>query len=260
MKKHKIISNLLTLKTVTVGTKSNLALFVSTGSIYQDREGKIKICLNKRLIICVFLLLFVACKEEHKKIETYYYKEYYYSVANNTSNHSYCAMKIIEEYDIRKQITYIYSDFAKEITHKTIEYYKLLESGMLLLKNVNDTGKLYLSTKFIDSCITYNYDNEIYNYVAAKTHCFLGEEKMTINKEKDTINSYVFHKAYGIGFAVVYKVFYDNFFIPIKTEIIAGDVPIDSVIRTNSIPYEFELLLREEQEWNSEQITQKNEN
>ena len=196
--------------------------------------------------VCIFLLLLISCKEDIK-IEKYYYEVY---TDMDTILYSYSATKIIDSNDVRKQITYRYNDIEKKIVRKSIEYYRLNGKNMFLLKNNTDSGKLFLSAEHIDSCITYSYGDELYDQVAAITHCFLGENKLKVS-EDNYIESYEFYKIHGLGGmgSVKYKVFYDKSFVPIRTERTAGYSPIDTIIRTDSIPFEFKILLNQEHEW-----------
>ena len=194
--------------------------------------------------LCIFLLLFIACRED-VKVKEYYYKVYYEIDLNETDSvfYSYHAIKITDKNNIREQITYRYSDHRKQITNKSIEYYKLTKNSLTQLNNINDNkGKLVLSTKHVDSCVLYSYGNELHDRIAAITHCFLGEKKIK-SVEGKYVESYEFYKMYGLEMGLVYRVFYDKSFIPIKTVREEGYAPIDSIIRTNVIPSEFKLLL-----------------
>ena len=203
-----------------------------------------KIYIKKISFVCTLLLFCIACKEEIK-VKEYYYKVY---ESKDSIPYYYQAVKIVDKNNIREQITYVYNDIDKKISLKPIEYYKLQGNNMLKLGNINSSGRLYLSTEYVDSCITYGYGDELYDDVAAITHCFRG--KKVIEFEDKHIESYEFSKTYGLGgTAVLYKVFYDKSFIPIKTERISGYSYINIIVRTNFVPYEFKLLLNREQEW-----------
>lgn len=196
-------------------------------------------------LACIILLLFTACKD-NKVV-----KEYYYEIYQNMDSipHNYQAVKIIDRNDIRKQVTYRYNDICKKLTDKPIEYFKLSGTNVWQLNNINDGGKLYLSTEYIDSCITYAFGNDLYDIVASTTHCFRGRKRLK-QSNGQYITSYEFTKTFGLGMDnVSYSVFYDMSFVPIKAERIAGYSPIDRINRINSIPSEFESLLNKEVEW-----------
>ena len=204
-----------------------------------------QIYVKKISFVCACILLFIAC-EDGMVVKEYYYKIY---CDTDSLPCSYQAVKIFDRNNIRTQIAYEYSNFTKEIRNKEIKYYKLTNNSMFLLKNINDDGKLYLSIEHIDSCIRYNYADESYNQIAALTHCYLGEKRIKLS-EDNYIESYEFCQEYGLGIdGTEYRTFYDKSFIPIKMKYVSGYSPIDSIIRTDFIPSEFELLLNREQEW-----------
>lgn len=207
----------------------------------------VNICINltKIGIFCIFLILNTACKE-HRKTQEYYYEVY--EILDSVPQH-YQAIKIIDKNGIREQITYRYSDINKKLTGKSIEYYKILGNNILKLNNINDSGKLYISTEYIDSCITYSTGNNLHDLVASIIHCYRGRRIIKSNENK-WITSYEFSKSYGTGMGnVSYRVFYDTSFIPIKTERISGYSNNDSILRISSIPSEFKSLLNKEQDW-----------
>jgi hypothetical protein len=195
-------------------------------------------------------LLFTACKERTITKE-HYYENYTFGSSNPTS---YLATKTIDKGNRRKQITYRYSDFAKEITKKEIDYFILTKNCMFVPKKADGTKSLYLSTKYVDSCIVWippvePNDYFIDNSFAAKTHCFIGEKKIKLG-ENNYIETYEFYYKIGLAEdAPLHRIFYDKSFILVRMENVSGYTYFDSLIRINSIPLEFELLLNKEQEW-----------
>ncbi len=199
----------------------------------------LKICF-----ICI-LLLNIACKENWQ-IHEYYYEVYQYM---DSIPCEYQAIKIIDKNGIRQQITYRYNDKHKELTGKSTEYYKLIRNNILKLNNANDSGQLYMSAEYLDSCITYSTGNGLHDLVASITHCFLGKKRIKMD-ENTSITSYEFSKKYGMGMeTVLYRDFYDTSFILLKTERISGYSGVESIRRINFIPYEFKSLLKQEQDW-----------
>ena len=204
--------------------------------------------VKKNSFIFILILLFTAC-EDDIVVKKYYYEVYQFE---DSIPCGYQAVKIIDKNNKRKNIIYQYSVFRKEINYKKIAYYKLDKNNMFWLRNANDdTGKLYLSTKYKDSCIIYGYDDEVYNKIAAITHCYIGKKRIKLS-ENNYIKSYEFYQECGLGIdAVLCRIFYDKSFIPIKVEYLQN-TRTDLIIRTNNIPSEFKLLLSKEQEWITE--------
>ena len=205
----------------------------------------IRINLTKIGLFCAFVILNIACKE-HDKIQAYYYEVY--ETLDSVPQH-YQAIKIIDRNGIREQITYRYSDINKTLTGKSIEYYKLCGKDLLKLRNMNDSGKLFLSTRHKDSCIICRTGNELYDNVAAVTHCFRGKKRVKLSDNK-SISSYEFTKEVGFGIDhEICTVLYDQSYVPIKIVNIDGLTYIDTINRISSIPSEFDSLLNTEEDW-----------
>ena len=189
---------------------------------------------------CIFcLLLTTTCSTTSKKEEAQvYYYEMYTDMDSIPS--SYQIIKIIDSNGIRKQFTYNYFVNTGIMEFYSKEYYKISGDDLYRLRNNEGKGVLYLSTKLKDTCITYSTGNVIMDVVLAETHCFQGEKSIIVNNNEFK-TAYEFYKTYGKGLDnVMCRVYYDTSLIPIKEEWISGGyTPIDSIRRTNGIPYEY---------------------
>ena len=184
--------------------------------------------------ICAILLFCIACKEDIQ-IKDYYYEMYMYG---DSIPLEYQKVKIVDSNGFRKQFTYNYFVTNGVMVFESKKYYKILGGDLFSIRKNDGNGVLYLSTKHIDSCITYGTGNEIMDAVLAETNCFQGEKSIIVNNYEFT-TAYEFYKTFGMGYDnVTYRVYYDTSFIPIKYEWISGYSFVDSIRRTSCIPFE----------------------
>jgi hypothetical protein len=182
--------------------------------------------------------LTTTCSTTSKKEEAqvYYYEMY---IEADSIPLEYQKVKIVDSNGFRKQFTYNYFVTTGVMVFESKNYYKILGGDLFSIRKNDGNGVLYLSTKHIDSCITYGTGNEIMDQVLAETNCFQGKKSIIVNNNEFK-TAYEFYKTYGKGLDnVMCRVYYDTSLIPIKEEWISGGyTPIDSIRRTNCVPFE----------------------